>query len=75
MDKELKRSIINKDAYLYGVDYHTVEIYQKMNNFDFGKLSLRDLYSQDEKNKKLRSDLILIQRRYKIEKLIRRFQK
>lgn len=62
-------------AYFYEVDYHTIEKYYDHTHFDFNNVSLEDVYSQDEKNKKLRSDLKMIERRYKIEKIFKNHEK
>ena len=63
----LDEHIINLASRCYGVDEHTIRVYQQQTKINFGDISLQDLYGVDEKNKKIRKDLNLIQRRYKIE--------
>ncbi len=69
------KHIYNLASRVFGVSEYTIEVYEKMSKIDFGSLTLMDLYSQDERMLKIDKDLSLIERKYKIEKLIKRIKK
>lgn len=64
-------SIINILTRIYGIDECVFYVYQKKYNFDFSKLSLKDIYIDTEWSRKFDSDLKIIEKRYKIEKLLK----
>jgi len=78
--KRLKRlevtpeRIYNLASRVFGVSEYTIEVYEKMSRIDFGSLTLQEIYSDNEKILKIEKDLSLIERRYKIEKLTKRFK-
>lgn len=68
------KRIYNLASRVFGVSEYTIEVYEKSSKIDFGSLSLQEIYGDSEKILKIEKDLSLIERRYKIEKLTKRFK-